>query len=136
MPFDAAEVIDPDDLAFDFTAYEGPKGQIPEPSREKLDAYWAEARRVADDVGLDVAALADTETPEGRAALVKAYANAPEDALQKMKASQIAATAELCNGQPSEEVLRKLPFRIQEAFFAWLMGKFSDPTKLNGASSS
>jgi hypothetical protein len=137
MPgFNAAEVVSEDDLDFDFSKYvEGVKGRIPEPSAEALDKFYRRGFEIAKDAGINIDEVAEPGE-RGRAALVKALANAPEGATEKMRHAEIEATAELCQGTPSVEQIEALPYRIQQAFTAWLMAKFADPTRRNGATSS
>jgi hypothetical protein len=137
--FDAAEIVPEDDLAFDFTKYDGPEGTIPEPTRELLDAYWERMRDDAETAGLDrdkileAERLGGVQTPEGRVAIVEAYASADPEKLKEMPHHRIAAVAELCQGAPSKDQIEALPYRVQEAFVAWLMEKFSRPPTTNGS---
>lgn len=133
MSFKAAEAVDP--LEFDFGEW-GPTGRIPEPSREQLDAFWEGRRRLLENAGIDLAELEslDPLDPQSRIALTKAFASIPEDKRKAMVPAQIDNVAALCQGEPSKDALEALPGRIQDAFFGWLMGMLSGPTRQNGTS--
>lgn len=131
--FKAAEAVDP--LDFDFGEY-GPSGTIPEPSREQIDAFWEGRRHILEEAGINFAELEgfDPNDPHSRQALVKAFAEIPADKRKQMAPASIDNVAALCSGEPSKEVITKLPGRVQDAFFGWLMGMLSNPTRQNGSS--
>lgn len=134
MPFKAAEAVPADDLAYDLAPY-GPSGTVPEPSRDQLDAYWEANRAIYENAGVDLSKVesVDPQSQEGRAALTEAFADIPRDKRKAITPERIAAMAELCQGHPSAEEIKALPFRHQEAFMGWLMGVFSNPSSSNGA---
>lgn len=141
MSFNAGEVVANDDLDFDFADVGGPKGTVPEPTRDRLDAYWASVREGMEVAGLDQERMLEAEklggadTPEGRAALVAIMAEATPEKLSEMTRGRIQAIADLCAGQPSREEIDALPYRVQEAFFGWLLEKFR-PRSSNAAVAS
>jgi hypothetical protein len=129
--FKAAEAVAA--LDYDFGEY-GPSGTVPEPSREQLDAFWDGRRKILEDAGIDLSMLEslDPLDPESRVELTKAFASIPEEKRKAMAPAQIENVAKLCAGSPSEEELKLLPGRYQDAFFGWLMGMLSNPTSPNG----
>jgi hypothetical protein len=105
----AAETLD-----FDFTKYlPGVKGTIPEPSQAQIDAF-AKANNAAS--GVD---------PED------------DDAVKESNEKLLDALVKFCSGAPTKAQLKKLPKRVQTAFFGWLFGMFlkANPTKTSGTSS-
>jgi hypothetical protein len=140
--FDASTVVADDDLDFDFSAFGGPQGTIPEPPRELVEAFNNYFRNAAEKAGLDVAELAELMVPEAPGeppssermrALVKLSLDHPE-ANQQLDKARIEALVKLCQGTPSKEQITALPYRHQEAFFGWLTSKFARPSSTNGTS--
>jgi hypothetical protein len=139
MPFDAAKVAEP--LDFDFSAFEDkdgkplPKGTIPEPSKDAVQSYFKNARKEAQDAGIDATDVIDTTTEEGKVALAKVFADAEREhpgAMEKLDKAQLEGVAKLCGGTPTKEEIAALPYRQQRAFFGWLMGELSNPAASNG----
>jgi hypothetical protein len=134
MGFDAANAVTP--LDYDLSAYKGEdgkplsKGTIPEPSRAKLDAFWEGRRQVLADAGIDLAELEgfDPLDPDSRAELTKKFASIPDEKRKAMAPAQLKHVAAVCSNTPSEQEIKALPGRVQDAFIGWLMGLLSNPT--------
>lgn len=131
MPgFKAAEAVDA--LDFDLSPY-GPKGTIPEPSREQVDEWFERNLGIDREMGLDADALreeiAEAEDP-GDVAMIygRALARISESERREAARKRIPVMAALCGDALTEEDIRSLPFRHQEAFFGWLTGMFRNPT--------
>lgn len=143
-------------LEYDLTKYagkvKGAKGEIPEPSEMQLEEFFAfmeresrEARREMrreqelldglDETGEDFEDDEVEGIPDGNAESDSEELDRedPEelqaalDEAVKNRAKAIAATAKLCSGEPSEEVLDTLPMRPFRAFTVWLIRELSDP---------
>lgn len=130
--FNSGKAVPVSDLAYDFTAHGGGEGTIPEPSAEIVQAYFKEVRGAMKGAGIELGDLAAGNTAEGRLAIARALGAADEDKLKEMEAQQLDAVVGLCGGTPSKEEIEKLPARVQQAFFGWLVAKFSRPPNPNG----
>lgn len=126
--FNAATAVE--QLDYDFEAYGGGKGTIPEPTTGQMEAYFNEIREIAANArklqesakkmqerGNDAEALSDEETQEILAAM-------DSFSLQQFQSQMSAAIARLCSDSPSEEQLSKLPHRVLQAFMKWISGEF------------
>lgn len=99
-------------LDFDFGEY-GPKGTIPEPTQDRIEAFQRVAREALGGRAVtDLAGMSDDE------------ARAVNDRLHD-------AVVDLCQGHPAREELEALPPRIRAGFVRWLMGELMDPTPAN-----
>ncbi len=122
MPaFDSGTVVEP--LEWDFTAYNGGKGVVPEPSEKRLDKFItdlaiSQAKNAAQMAGVEAAG----SDPE---ALLAAIAALPDGSLPSVLSVLTKPYADLCGGSPSAAQLGKLPPRVRLAFFTWLAGELN-----------
>lgn len=114
--FDAGTAVDP--LDFDFTAYGGPKGTIPEPTEKALEGFIKETRKIASEFG----SSKDREslTPEEMVEEMDRLSSSMPEATSRLA----DAAAALCSGVPSAAEILVLPMRVRNAFVGWLMGQF------------
>jgi len=112
--FDASTAVEA--LEWDFTAYGGGSGTIPEPSEDVIEAFFKGVSGLSGVLGSqpgpdmteeEVRALADRGVEFGETM------NGMKDLL-----------ATLCSDQPGREDLDKLPLRVLLAFTGWLVGEF------------
>ena len=119
MGYDAASSIE--QLAYDFTAVGGPKGAIPEPSQERVDAFREQLRTLFGEAGIrDV----DVQSLDGMA----------DESARELHGKLMVALADLCDGHPSGEEIAALPPRHQAGFFKYVAGELMDPTEQRAAS--
>jgi hypothetical protein len=133
--FDAGTAIEA--LEFDFTAYGGSEGVIPEPSSGSVKTYFRsmkdlakEARKfkgIADSLG-NVDDLTDDEISERMASIEEA-----EEGADQLADMQKRALADLCSGTPSYEELGQLPYRVFQAFNRWLVSEINPKKEAPGS---
>src|ERR1044072_154561 len=122
--FDAATAVEP--MGYDFTKYDAGKGVVPEPSTKEMQDFQREfAKVMRKGQALEVSdedAMKMTET--GCDKLQKAPA-----AIAKSRTDRITG---LCEGEPAQEDVAKLPFRVKTAFSKWLMEQFRPEGQTSG----
>lgn len=141
--FDAATAVEA--LEYDFTAYGGSKGQIQEPSTGAVNAFFNNMKAMFKEVkGLQALANVDVEElDEGQMGDLVGKMEDVGDISSKFQEHSTGALAELCGatwvpdedaedpkeqghyegGSPTHEDLKKLPFRVNQAFTQWLMAE-------------
>lgn len=134
MGFNAGEVLEP--LDYDFSAFGGPVGTVPEPSTGDVRGYFKamkdmakEARKYKDieaKLG-DVDDLTDEELADRMATLDEA-----EEGVNELQRLQKEALAGLCSNQPSFDELDRLPHRVFQAFNTWLVGEIAPKKDRSG----
>ena len=111
--FDAGAAVER--LDYDFTAYGGPTGTVPEPSEGQIDALLDRLRSAMPDLPAD--------------ATQAQVAEATRDMkLAEQSELMLDALGELCQGSPSREQLAELPFRVRTVFQNWLLDELMNPT--------
>lgn len=110
-------------LRYDFKAYGGVQGRIPDPSDEMIEQFMRRLREIAAEFGAD-----DDNTPDNVEELSAEELNellAEDKNLRLAEAQQAMceAVAELCQGSPDATQLLALPFRVRQAFMTWLQRK-------------
>lgn len=109
-------------LRYDFKAYGGVQGRIPDPSDEMLEQFMRRLREIAKEFGDD-----ELETEQ----LDEMTAEQINEILAEDKNLEIAeaqkamcdAVAELCQGSPDAAAMLALPFRVRQGFMQWLQRK-------------
>lgn len=112
--FDAGKAVEP--MEYDFTAFGGTAGIIPEPSNKQVEDFFNAIGKMAKDLGLGE----DTKDPQVRARLAEFMAGLTDEDIAKYKEDVAKAVDRLCSGTPSGEEYINLPYRVQGAFSAWL----------------
>ena len=126
--FNAGTVIET--MEYDFTAYGGGAGIIPEPSETALQEFFegVEAFKIdleeAQGERVELEQLAEADLEE----IAKSQAVSTKEMLKTYR-TLIAA---LCQDQPSETQLALLPVRVQLAFIGWLVGEFTPEGRMPG----
>lgn len=122
--FDAATAVEPMD--YDFSAYGGGKGIVPEPSTKEMQDFqrkFAGVMRKGQALEMDdEAAMALTD---------KEFDKLQKDA-EKIGNELDELISGLCKGQPPQEEVAMLPFRVKTAFSKWLMEQFSPEGATSG----
>ena len=125
MAFTAATAVEA--LKYNFRPYAEIEGVTPEPSSQALDTFFNRLREMAKEAGADVGDDA-SETE-----VAKALTETDENVMSKMTDTMLTATVELTAGNPTRKQLDSLPFRVQHAFFNWLLGELMDPIERRSA---
>lgn len=113
--FKASEEVE--ELSYDFNPFAAEKGVIPEPTSDQIDAYRQSLVGGLRDLGVDPQKLqAGVSLDE--------FSNLMEKS-KDFEDATLAATAELTG--LSLDVLKSLPYRVQQAFLGWMMGLFFSP---------
>lgn len=127
--FVAATAVEP--LGYDFTAFGGPQGTIPEPSSGQVDAYMAAIR----DMAKEVAALkAKVESAEAEAKasgeemtseqIDEILGSMDDITIEKYQGQMADAIHNLTSGTPSADEIKALPHRVKQAFMQWITSEF------------
>lgn len=118
--FNAATAVEA--LEYDFSAYGGGEGIIPEPTTGQVDDFFKVLKSLYSTINPD---SADAEAIEALKNMNEAEAAGIGDQLKD-------ALAALCSGQPSREHLDMLPFRVFSAFSGWLAGSLRPEAPTSG----
>jgi hypothetical protein len=113
-------------LRYDFKAYKGIQGIIPDPSDQQIEDFMLGMRDTAKEFQ---AGDIDPETID-RLSAEELQDLMDDDQNMRVVAAQEAISelvATLCSGSPSKDQLLALPFRVRQAFLRWLQGKLLDP---------
>lgn len=125
--FDAGAAVEA--LDYDFTAFGGKEGTIPEPSSGAVKGYFRsmkdlakEMRKfkgIAEQIG-DVEGLTDEEITARMSMIEEA-----EEGVDELQEKQKHMLASLCGGEITYDDLDRLPFRVFQAFNTWLLGEIT-----------
>lgn len=133
MGFKAKDVVEA--LDYDFHPHVDARGVIAEPSTKQIRQLQSRQRAAVQRLGYDLDEDDETQT----ANILKIMSSLDDDQLREIQDEQIDAVSEVCGceydadaeewsgGNPSRDEIVALPFRLQQAFFGWLMGEIFDP---------
>lgn len=126
MPsFVAGSVVDP--LDYDFTAFNGSKGVIAEPTDVQVGDFMAGLRDLVKEaksmLGEADPSMSDVTVTDLMVALDQLDSEAFQDFARKMGRLH----AGLCGAQPTYEDIMAVPVRIRNLFFAWLQREVMNP---------
>lgn len=116
--FNAATAVEA--LEYDFTAYSGGSGIIPEPTTGEVQTFFNTIRDLAQEVRNRMQTATSAEVTDADAA--ELMSEMTDDMVQEYQDRIINAVATLTKGQPNAEDIGKLPYRVLSAFTAWLAG--------------
>ena len=124
MPkFDAGSIGGP--IEYDFTAWGGSAGVVPEPSRRAVKKFMDDIQRGFKEIGLRDKDDPDTTTPDE---VVDTMNNIEDDEVFQRTADMLTkAVAEVCDGSPSFDDLANLHYRPFMGFFGYLIGELMNP---------
>lgn len=142
--FDAGLAVEA--LEYDFTAYDGTEGEIREPSTGQVNRFFKDMKSMMKEVraltqtakdleGVNVEELSDEALAEAMTKVDEA-----EEGAAVFQERTIECIAMLCGaereedprnegeyvvlgGSPDIEELRRLPYRVLQAFSTWLVGE-------------
>ena len=121
MGFNAATAVEP--LDFDFTAYGGPQGVIPEPSTKQINDYFKGLKKIFSQTREMRDLLTDDLSDEEAEAIIAEKlgdSDSLESLTEELTQQMLSLTAELCSQTPNEGQIGALPWRVQRAFTQWL----------------
>ena len=132
--FNAGKVIDR--LTYDFSDFDGGKGTIPEPSTGRVNDFFngikdlvAEIRGIATKVGADKAIedMSEEDMAIAMENVDEATAKATDFNTRSLRLLALLCGAtededgDITGGSPTYAELEALPYRVQQAFSAWLI---------------
>lgn len=120
--FNAATAVEA--LGFDFSAFGGAVGVIPEFTTEQVNTFLKEIRKVASTINPEAT---DTEAIEALKEITEEQAEMMGDTLKQ-------ALVDLCSGVVTLEDLNRLPYRVFAAFSGWLAGSLRPEVSTSGTS--
>jgi len=116
--FDAGTAVE--SMDFDFTAYGGSKGTIPEPTNEQVEQFLQFVGKSANRIR-EMATVAEQAEMQGLSDdEILALGNQDEEIAREMTAGLYEAIVAVCSGIFTVEEVKRLPFRIQNALAAWI----------------
>lgn len=122
--FDAGAAVEK--LSYDFTAFGGGKGDIPEPSPEQVASFWAELiGALTRHAGHKAVVAKDGESEEARDERLRQEVIEGKHRSIETIARRRELVSELCSGTPSVDDLCKLPARVLAAFEAYIQEALS-----------
>lgn len=106
-----------DELTYDFTAYGGKSGVIPEPSTEQVEMFTEMLRQV----------MPTMTDAEGKILLDVAAIQAKVADGDDLGLIVNTAVENLFSGEIKADEIKALPYRVQKAFLGWIVGVFLSP---------
>lgn len=107
-------------LRYDFTAYGGVAGIIPDPSDTQIDHFLTEQREMMEELGMDD----DDKDPES---INEAMEKSGDFDISKHQRRMVGMVSQLCSGSPAEDEIMALPFRVRQSFLIWIQRSLLDP---------
>ena len=102
--FDASTAVEP--MEYDFTAYGGSKGIVPEPSTKEMQVFQRDfAKVMRKGQALEISDEEAMKLTDKQFDKLQADAQGIGEELDEL-------IAQLCKGEPSREDVAKLPFRV------------------------
>lgn len=104
-------------LQYDFREWlgdDGPVGTIPEPSDKKIEHFFDTLKDLTNGADEDMSREELIELSE-------------EMDFAEMQEKMSEAVGELCSDSPDSATLARLPFRVRQVFFKWVMNQVQDP---------
>lgn len=128
--FDAGSIIE--GISYDFTAYGGGKGAIPEPTSAQLHRFQRHmvesGRREQERVMAINRWQLQVQAANREGEPAPPMPAMPSDEEQRVVEDLDAeALADVCSDHPSKEEILKLPSRVLRAFYGYVTGHFLDP---------
>lgn len=115
--FDASKAVEA--LDYDFTAFGGGVGVIPEPTSGQVEGFFNTIKQLAKEVKAKQGSLEAVNEVDAADTL----AEMDDNFMSEYEAEMSEAIAELCSGTPNADEVNRLPFRVRTAFIQWLVGE-------------
>jgi len=120
-------------LDFDFNPYVDAKGTITEPTDGQIATFLNDLQATVERIKHRLPDGVDTDDPaEVIAAIDGLDASAITDTHQELA----GVFAALCSGNPSRELLLRVPMRVRSIFYGWLQQEVMSPEAVPGAGSA
>lgn len=126
--FNAAQVVEA--LDFNFNPYVDAKGTIAEPTDEQIAKFLNDMKDAVEKVKDRLPEGVDTSDP---ADVLMAIDGLDASAITETHQAIAGIFAQLCSGNPSREVLLRLPMRVRSIFYGWLQQEVMSPEVAPGA---
>lgn len=121
-------------LEYDFSTWGGPIGTVPEPPRAKVNAMMKGVSKVFKELGVVDANSKDDLTPQEVAQTMDQVED--DETFEKLNDALLDHLAEICDGSPTLEQLKALPYRPFMGFFGYLLGNLTNPEGSNTGTNS
>ncbi len=130
--FDSGTVVEPLDWTFE-KHVRGAKGTIKEPNDRQIADYLAAFKKFIAGTKGKLPEDVDVNDP---AELVAAMDDLDPEITVQLHEELAGIYAALCSGDPSRELLLKLPPRIRTIFYGWLQQEVMSPEAVPGGGSA
>ena len=128
--FDAGVAVEA--LEYDFTAYGGKEGRIPEPTTRLVNDFFDEMRGLLQEAQRAKSAAEGVQLEEmSEEEMAGALDKVDEGmaATTNFQERTVKAIAILCQDSPSADELMALPYRVLSQFNQWLIGEIAPKSK-------
>ena len=126
--FDSGSIVEALDWTFE-AHVKGAKGTIREPADQQIADYLAAVKKMTATYKDMLPADADGDNP---AELIAAMDDLDPQTVVKVHDEMAGIYAALCSGEPSKELLLKIPMRIRVMFYGWLQQEVMSPEAVPG----
>lgn len=109
-------------LRYDFTAFGGVTGIIPDPSDVVLEEFNTQYMELLEKYG--VGEHVDKDDPD---AVSDAIQRNKEVSFVEQQKEMVRLITLLCDDKPSADEINKLPFRVRQRFIAWVQRELVSP---------
>lgn len=109
-------------LRYDFTAFGGVTGIIPDPSDVLLEEFNTQYMELLEKYG--VGENVDKDDPD---AVADAIQRNKEVSFVEQQKEMVRLIALLCDDKPSADEINKMPFRVRSRFIAWVQRELVSP---------
>lgn len=109
-------------LRYDFTAFGGVTGIIPDPSDVLLEEFNTQYMELLEKYG--VGENVDKDDPD---AVADAIQRNKEVSFVEQQKEMVKLIALLCDDKPSADEINKMPFRVRSRFIAWVQRELVSP---------
>jgi hypothetical protein len=123
--FNAATAVEA--MEYDFSAYNGPQGVIPEPSQGQIEEFFGHVKDISLLVGKlqgEAEQLAKREDAT-QEEIDKFIEELPEDRIKELQSQFAVWVYDVSSKTLAVDMLQGLPGRIFSAFFRWLSVELS-----------
>lgn len=117
--FDAGTAVDR--MEYDFTAYGGGSGVIPEPSTGQVNQFFKTIRKIVNEANASL--KVDDPSEMSNEETAAAIASMSDEIVEQFSDQMVQAISDLAQGTPSADDIRRLPYRVLGAFTSWIAGE-------------
>jgi len=117
-------------LDFDFNPYVDAKGTITEPTDGQIATFLNDLQATVERIKHRLPDGVDTDDP---AEVIAAIDGLDASAITETHQELASVFAALCSGNPSRELLLRVPMRVRSIFYGWLQQEVMSPEAVPGA---